>query len=631
MGKSKSNKKVKTGAEGVSPTDAIKNTSDDEAFLVRAHELKVQGNVHFDKREHVQALACYNQALRLIPESHADRAVFHSNRAACYYRDQQYAEVIHECNVALQASPKFGKAILRRAHAHELSGDYQKALADVRLLTQEKDSPEIKEAEELETRVKSLIANSGKKNKLNRSRTATPVSAPPSAPASNGNSMPARKLVQSLTFKCTLGTDTRAVQIPTSLNFTELLTAVKRKFPEEAGSLLLKYKDREGDLVTITTRQDMLAAVTTSAALAASKSKGGPAGLGGLGLAPHSPPSIQLTVVRERGEGETEEVVEFDDWLLDFAELFREHLGIDADGHVDLHNEGLEKCNQALEAAVGSDKAGPLFEQAASKFQEVAALALLNWGNVHMCQARRLFDGVNETTAPAKETCEEAEKHYNDAEEKYKKALELKPDFYEAIIASGQQLFERAKLLSSTVNNSEKKEYKGPTATPEEVEELFGAAQAKLEEALTLIPVDAKEVVDKEAVKSEGESEKKTTAPAAKVDSKMESQEKSTETDTKAKQGDDKNGVPDEMLVRSQVLVMWGNVLYEQSQVRAGQGKEWQALLDDAVAKFREAKCSEEDIAGALASHVGKKKETKKEGTEDVKMTEAAVGAKVVD
>jgi len=43
---------------------------------------------------------------------------------------------------------------------------------------------------------------------------------------------------------------------------------------------------------------------------------------------------------------------------------------------------------------VGSDKAVPLFEQAAAKFQEVAALALLNWGNVHMCQARRLFESA---------------------------------------------------------------------------------------------------------------------------------------------------------------------------------------------------------------------------------------------
>ena len=62
-----------------------------------------------------------------------------------------------------------------------------------------------------------------------------------------------------------------------------------------------------------------------------------------------------------RVEAEGEEVVEFDDWLLDFAELFREHLGIDADGHVDLHNEGLEKCNLALEAAVRTTSSVPSF------------------------------------------------------------------------------------------------------------------------------------------------------------------------------------------------------------------------------------------------------------------------------
>ena len=42
------------------------------------------------------------------------------------------------------------------------------------------------------------------------------------------------------------------------------------------------------------------------------------------------------------------------------------------------------------------------------------------------------------------------------AEAKYVKALELKEDFYEAVIASGQQLFERAKLLSSATGGDAK-------------------------------------------------------------------------------------------------------------------------------------------------------------------------------
>ena len=33
------------------------------------------------------------------------------------------------------------------------------------------------------------------------------------------------------------------------------------------------------------------------------------------------------------------EVVEIDEWILDFSSLFREHLGIDAEGHLDLHQE----------------------------------------------------------------------------------------------------------------------------------------------------------------------------------------------------------------------------------------------------------------------------------------------------
>ena len=48
------------------------------------------------------------------------------------------------------------------------------------------------------------------------------------------------------------------------------------------------------------------------------------------------PPALPET----EGEGATEnEVVEIDEWILDFAALFREHLGIDAEAHLDLHSE----------------------------------------------------------------------------------------------------------------------------------------------------------------------------------------------------------------------------------------------------------------------------------------------------
>ena len=51
------------------------------------------------------------------------------------------------------------------------------------------------------------------------------------------------------------------------------------------------------------------------------------------------------------------------------------------------------------------------------------------------------------------------------------------------------------------------------------------------------------------------------------------------------------------------VTVMWGNLLYEASQMRAAVGHEWRPALDEAVAKFRAAGCPEADIRQALANH----------------------------
>ncbi|RVW18438.1 Protein CLMP1 [Vitis vinifera] len=58
--------------------------------------------------------------------------------------------------------------------------------------------------------------------------------------------------------------------------------------------------------------------------------------------------------------------VEMDDWLFGFTQLFRTHVG-DSDKR---------------RGSTPVDKDAP-------KFQEVAALAFFNWGNVHMCTARK--------------------------------------------------------------------------------------------------------------------------------------------------------------------------------------------------------------------------------------------------
>jgi hypothetical protein len=59
----------------------------------------------------------------------------------------------------------------------------------------------------------------------------------------------------------------------------------------------------------------------------------------------------------------------------------------------ELYPRGLEKCNEALEAPVSMSDADDMLKAASDKFQEAAALALFNWGNVHMCAARKTMDG----------------------------------------------------------------------------------------------------------------------------------------------------------------------------------------------------------------------------------------------
>lgn len=118
--------------------------------------------------------------------------------------------------------------------------------------------------------------------------------------------------------------------------------------------------------------------------------------------------------------------------------------------------------------------------------------------------------------------------------------MRVQEDFYEAVIASGQQLFERAKLLSTA-----------ETKADGEVEALFDSAQAKLKEALTLIPETAAlpAQTDPKAKKEETEAKKEAAKPK-----KDEAKTKKEEPESK-KEGDAAAAPtqPDEQLVRSQV------------------------------------------------------------------------------
>jgi tetratricopeptide (TPR) repeat protein len=383
----------------------------------------------------------------------------------------------------------------------------------------------------------------------------------------------------------------------------------------------LKYRDLEGDLVTVTSRADLRSALSTSVhALereAARTGKPSPVAAGGLApveieiVRVASAPSETPDAVTPENVGRAdappgddedrgEDVIEIDEWLLTFATLFREHLGEagKTEGPLDLRAVGLEKCCEALEEAVGTEKAAGLLAQAAEKFQEAAAAAIFNWGNVHVCASRKLVDtsepsnteGAAESqSAPSEAALAAAasthmariDDEYAKAVERYTQSLDIKSDFYEASIAWGQQAFERGKVLHVASKSGDDAEAKGKLAA--DADAMFALAEGKFQESLGMIPKE--------------EAEASTSGDAA----------------APAEEG---------LSLKSQILVLWGNVLFERSQVKHHRdAKDWQADCDAAVAKFQDAGCVRADIVRALMNHTSGKWAEEKDA-------EAAAGKK---
>ena len=228
-----------------------------------------------------------------------------------------------------------------------------------------------------------------------------------------------------------------------------------------------------------------------------------------------------------------------------------------------------------------------VLDDAAKKFQEAAALALFNWGNVHMCAARKAMDGGRDppleeggppgaAVAPA-DNRDEVVDRLDKAKGRYEAALVVKPDFHDATIALAQRRYERARLLCAAAGLSGAGESpaKG-NGDSDEAEAEFSGACADFDAVLPILPEDPPK-------------------PPEPVEKKEPEQEK--------KEGEEEEAEQPSM--RAQVQVMWGNTLFEQSQMRARLGKEWRPLLDVAVEKFKGAGCAEADIEQALKVHRG--------------------------
>ncbi|CAN1344479.1 Protein CLMP1 [Linum perenne] len=658
----------------------------------RAHELKEEGNKRFQSKDYVGALEQYENALKLTPKSHADRAVFHSNRAACLMQMKpiDYDSVIAECSLALQVQPRFVRALLRRARALEAVGKFEMAMQDVQVLLDE-DSDN-RDALEIARRLRT--ATIGARQEVQQESRPSPAalgaSAVRGAPiAGLGPCLPARPVSKKgpaaarpvspinkseknqvgivaenghetktrqqpkLVLKPTSGS---AAEKPLSSSsdlvssrgkessFKVLREIVSNRFPFSK-SVLIKYKDSDGDLVTVTSTSELKSAESAADSHMTNNGDPGMLRLHIVEVSSEQEPSIpeeeeeeekeEKPVESEANKGDSSrsesafeardseidslekeapkektggsakedashsesKEVEMDDWLFDFAQLFRTHVGIDPDAHIDLHELGMELCTEALEETVTREEAQSLFDKAAEKFQEVAALAYFNWGNVHMCAARKRIPldesaGKDVVVKQLQTAYDWVNEKYSLAREKYEQALVIKLDFYEGLLALGQQQFEMAKLhwsftLAKKINLSE--------WDSTETLSLFDSAEQKMKAATEMWE------------KMEEQRAKELKDPTS--SKKDEWLRKRKKLGTECEGGGHVELTPEEAaeqaaVMRSQIHLFWGNLLFERSQVECKLGSgDWRKNLDSAVERFREAGASEADISMVLKNH----------------------------
>ncbi|KNA04024.1 hypothetical protein SOVF_203500 [Spinacia oleracea] len=752
MGKSGGRRKKGAGNQ-VSAVDAHNNNDanaanngnidlDSAVFLKRAHELKEEGNKRFQAKDYVGALEQYENAIKLIPKTHPDRAVFHSNRAACLMqmRPIDYDSVISECTMALQVQPRFVRALLRRARAYEAVGKYDMGMADVQILLG--SDPNHGDALDIARRLRAALGPRQEAQQDLQSRPSPaalgasavrgapiaglgpclPARPPPTkkgggvagggtngvssikgekaqvvaiengpdvktqmpkvvlkpatgsfkpnikslkdslmeqAPASSSSTSlsalrPSQEVaIQWRQLKLVYDHDIRLAQMPVNCSFRVLREIVGQRFPSSK-SVLIKYKDTDGDLVTITCTSELKLAEACVDNLVPKDPEsdkidsvgllrlhivevnpeqepplveeeeeeekpmnsedikgdesGSPSSLGDFGVdsieTEADKTEDKTSIEIHKGKPEVSEEaeckeVEMDDWLFEFAQLFRNNVGIDPDAHVDLHEIGMELCSEALEETVTSEEAQLLFDKAALKFQEVAALAFFNWGNVHMCAARKKIPVDENASQEVKAAQLQKAYHwvkekYSLAKEKYEEALSIKPDFYEGLLAMGQQQFEMAKLHWSY---AQAKKDDLSSWDSSETFQLFDSAEEKMKAATEMW----------EKLEEQRANELKDPS-SSKVEELLKRRKKP------GNDGESSGKIPSEptpeelaeqaVVMRSQIHLFWGNMLFERSQIEFRlEVADWNKNLDAAVERFKLAGASEADISTVTSNH----------------------------
>lgn len=397
------------------------------------------------------------------------------------------------------------------------------------------------------------------------------------------------------TVKLVFGEDIRWAHIPLNCDVLKLREVIIDRF-SSSKAVLVKYRDQEGDLVTITSTEELR--------LAEASTEHGSVKLYVVEVNPDQDPlfkkirkdesidNVDMKIVTENGHaGKRNEVRTesacISDWIIQFSQLFKNHVGFDVEAYLDLHEVGMKLYSDALEETVTSEEAQDLFSSAAEKFQEMAALALFNWGNVHMSRARKRVyltdDSLKEPVlTQVKSAFDWAQTEYVNAGKRYEEALKIKPNLYEAVLALGQQQFEQAKLSWYFAIGTDVDLELWPST---EVLQLYNRAEENMEKGMQMWEEEQKVIELSQPNQTETQLQKM----------QLNNLFKHVSADEAAEQASN---------IRVQILVLWGTVLYERSIMEFKLGLPvWHECLEVAAEKFELAGASPTDIAVMIKNH----------------------------
>lgn len=138
------------------PLKSSPNNSEKTATNVdNANEFKRRGNDCVKAGQYQKAILYYTEAIRL----NKFEAVYLTNRALCYLKQQKYLECIEDCSIAITLDEKAVKAYYRRMQAREQmnDGDLNEAMRDCQMLL--KIEPKNSDAQRSLERIKKRLSD----------------------------------------------------------------------------------------------------------------------------------------------------------------------------------------------------------------------------------------------------------------------------------------------------------------------------------------------------------------------------------------------------------------------------------------------------------------------------------------